>query len=347
MNLEALVRPNIVSLRPFRSARSEFAGHADIYLDANEHPEPSRYNRYPDPFHKKLRAKIAQWRNIEVDQIILGNGSDEIIDMIIRTFCVPGKDIVRVIEPTFGMYEVSSRIHDVAVESIPLNLDFQLDVDACLRDQTEHNKLLFMCSPNNPTGNDLNPSDLLTVIEGWQGIVVVDEAYIDFSQQDSLLKEIERLNHLIVLQTFSKSLGGAGLRVGICYADVVVVKYLNKVKPPYNIGSLTQEIAEELITALMESGDLASIISERERMRRFLSGIEEVIKIYPSESNFLLVRFEDHLELKDFLEDHGIIVRDRSTLPGCEQCLRITVGMHDENAQLIANINEFYALNKK
>ncbi|MFT6809202.1 MAG: histidinol-phosphate aminotransferase [Saprospiraceae bacterium] len=348
MNISDFVRPNIISLKPFSSARAEFTGSAEVFLDANENPNESNHNRYPDPHHNQVREALSLQKNVDKSSILLGNGSDEIIDMIIRTFCEPGKDILRSISPTFGMYEVGAAINDVTLEKVALLDDFGLDVAACLEGQTEKHKVLFLCSPNNPTGNSLAEEKLVEVIKLWKGIVVVDEAYIDFSDKNSLINRLSEFSNLIILQTFSKAWAAAGLRIGMCFANTEIIGFLNKVKPPYNLGSHTQKEALEILNnSVVQSEQILVIKEERDRLVVFLNEVSGVEKIFPSDANFLLIRLKYHLELKDFLETRGIIVRDRSKLPGCEECLRITVGLHRENARLIAAINEFYALKNK
>jgi len=348
MNISSLVRPNIISLKPFSSARAEFTGSAEVFLDANENPNESDYNRYPDPHHNELREAIGELKGIAKDKILLGNGSDEIIDMIIRTFCEPGQDIVRIISPTFGMYEVGAAINDVKLEEVQLTKDFQLDVEGCVQNQTPNHKVLFLCSPNNPTGNSLSIDSLVAVIKNWKGVVVVDEAYIDFSDQESLISLLPQYSNLIVLQTFSKAWAAAGLRIGMCFASIEIIGFLNKVKPPYNLGNYTQSEALKILKNKDSLQEQISIIKkERTRLVEFLERVSGVQKVFASDANFLLIRLRYHLELKDFLQSRGIIVRDRSKLPGCQRCLRVTVGLHTENARLITAINEFYALKKK
>lgn len=348
MNIDNLVRPNIKMLHPFSSARAEYTGVADVYLDANENPHASPYNRYPDPHHLRLRQAIAAKKQVPMDSILLGNGSDEIIDMIIRTFCRPGQDIIRMIYPTFGMYEVSAMINDVRIAHVPLTDQFQLDVERCLEHQTEHDKVLFLCSPNNPTGNNLDPYMLRQVIDNWQGIVVLDEAYIDFSDQASLLVDLNKYSHLIVLQTFSKAWAAAGLRIGMSFAHPSIIGYLNKVKPPYNLGSLTQQKALDILDRdAIVNIQIEDIKRERDDTRQHLEDIQEIQRVYPSDANFLLVKCKDHLLLKGFLQDKGIIVRDRSKLRGCEDCLRITIGTQDENRKLLLEINQFYEFRRQ
>ena len=341
--IRELVRPNIRSLKPFSSAREEYRGAADIFLDANENPFNTIHNRYPDPSHKDLRKSIAAWRKVDFNSILLGNGSDEIIDLIIRTFCKPGHDCIRIVSPTFGMYQVSADINNVGYEEILLDENFDIDVKACLVNQTPKQKILFLCSPNNPTGNDLSRERITEVIKGWDGIVVVDEAYIDFSKQRSLLFDLNEFSNLVVLQTFSKALGAAGLRIGMCFSTPEIIKYLIKVKPPYNIGMQSQLSAMSILDNLDRSHSQVELIcKERERVSKKIRLIHGVEHIFPSSSNFLLVRCMSHLKLKEYLQSKGIIVRDRSKLESCASCLRFTIGLPDENEMLIKEVGNYY-----
>lgn len=343
IDIANLVRDNVKSLKPFSSARAEFTGRADVFLDANESPFESDYNRYPDPYQKELKKILGGQKGIQAEQIIFGNGSDEIIDLLVRVFCTPGEDIIRIIYPSFGMYEVVGGINDVGVEKIDLNESFQLDVARCLEGQTTRHKILFLCSPNNPTGNSLNEDDIEAVLDGWKGIVVIDEAYIEFSDRQSFIPYIEKNNNLVILQTFSKAMGGAGLRLGMGFSSTVVIDYLNKIKPPYNVNNHTQKRAKSILS----QGDIIEqqVKTLKQERSLLISNLEEqsgVLNIYPSDTNFLLIKFERHIELFDFLMEEGIVIRDRSKLRGCEQCLRITIGMPKENAKLLAGLRSFY-----
>jgi len=343
MNISNLVRENVKRLKPFSSARAEFTGSADVLLDANESPYESEYNRYPDPYQKELKSIIASQKGIRADQIILGNGSDELIDLVVRTFCQPTIDIVRYISPSFGMYEVVADINEVIKEPISLDEAFDLDVQACLSGPSNRHKVLFLCSPNNPTGNGLSVSRLKEVITQWQGIVVLDEAYIEFSDQESLIGMIDTYRHLIILQTFSKALGGAGLRLGMGFADSEVIRYLNKIKPPYNVNVHTQTRAKVLLSQKdIIAQQIGTIIDERKRLSQELSAINGIDHLYPSDTNFLLMRCMDHMDLYTHLCEEGVIIRDRSKLEGCERCLRVTVGLPKENDKLIELIKQFY-----
>ena len=343
MNIESLVRENIKSLRPFSSARAEFKGEAEVFLDANESPYQTDYNRYPDPHQRELKGMIATAQGVKQEQIILGNGSDEIIDLIVRTFCEPKQDIVRYISPSFGMYKVVADINDIKCEEISLDTDFDLGVDLCLADQTAHHKVLFLCSPNNPTGNLLSSDRVKAVIDGWQGIVVIDEAYIEFADQDSMTTQLSQLENVIVLQTFSKAMGGAGLRLGMGFASSQIISYLVKVKPPYNVNNHTQAMAMSILKDVdLTQSRIAEARTERQKVVSTLSNQTNVKKIYPSEANFLLIRFEKHKELYQYLMSHGVIIRDRSSQLNCAGCLRVTIGLPEENDRLIKLINQYY-----
>lgn len=338
-----LVRENIKSLRPFSSARAEFKGEADVFLDANESPYQTDYNRYPDPHQRELKSLIATARGVSQEQIILGNGSDEIIDLIVRTFCEPKQDMLRYISPSFGMYKVVADINDVRCEAIPLDAGFDLDIDLCLASQTSKHKVLFLCSPNNPTGNLLSQDRVRAVVKGWKGIVVIDEAYIEFADQESIITQLAQLENVIVLQTFSKAMGGAGLRLGMGFASPEIISYLVKVKPPYNVNNHTQEVA----IAILKDDDntknhIAEARAERHKVVSTLSNQSGVLKIYPSETNFVLIRFVKHKELYQYLMGQGVIIRDRSSQLNCEGCLRVTIGLPEENDRLIKLINQYY-----
>ncbi len=340
--IRTLVRPNILSLVPFSSARAEFAGKADVLLDANENPFDNGINRYPDPYQRNLKAKISKWKGIGTDRIFLGNGSDEIIDYIIRTFCKPSIDSIRYIYPSFGMYKVMADINDVDSVQIPLNANFQFDINEALADQTDQDKILFLCNPNNPTGNSYDRQTLVSCIEGFKGLVIIDEAYIDFSTKASCISLVDQYENLIVLQTFSKALGAAGLRIGMAFANPEILRYMTKVKAPYNIGSLTQSRAIELLDNLGNiKQENKTIIAERNRLSNELTSLSCVELVHPSDANFLLVKFESPMNIFIYLREQKIIVRDRSKLPHCEGCLRITVGTAGENRRLIESLRTY------
>jgi histidinol-phosphate aminotransferase len=334
--IQNLVRPNIRRLTPYSSARSEFKGKAEVFLDANESPYDTGYNRYPDPLQWKLKQAISSLKGIAPEHIFLGNGSDEAIDLLLRIFCEPGADHIITLPPTYGMYRVSADISDVAVKEIPLRPGlFQPDTDAVLAAADAHSKLLFICSPNNPTGNSIRPELIRELAKGFPGIVVVDEAYIDFSAQESAIRLLPEYPNLVVMQTFSKAWGMAGIRLGMAFASEEIIGYFNKVKPPYNINQLTQEAALKALDGQdAQEAKVQQLLGQRTLLQQYLGGLPFVERIYPSDANFLLVKVEDPASTYNYLVDRGIIVRDRSRVVLCEGCLRITVGTPEENERL-------------
>ena len=342
-DLENLVRENIKNLTPYSSARKEFSGAAQIFLDANENsfgsPLAQNFNRYPDPLQISIKEKIAEWNNVEPSEIFVGNGSDEAIDLLFRIFCRPQIDNVLICPPTYGMYEVSAEINDVKIKRANLTLDFELDFERIKNSIDENTKLLFVCSPNNPSGNSFERENILRLVKDFQGLVVVDEAYIHFSQEKSLVSEINNFPNLVVLQTFSKAWGLAGLRVGLAFADEKTIKLFNRVKPPYNVS----QIAQEAILQAMENKSqvketIAEIVSEREKLIEKLNEFSFVTKIYPSDANFILVKTTDAEQIYKFLLDEKIVVRNRSNVELCAGCLRITVGTIEENEVLLNSL---------
>jgi histidinol-phosphate aminotransferase len=336
IDITKLVRPNIRSLVPYSSARSEFSGNADIFLDANENPF-GKLNRYPDPLQKVLKNEISRVKGIPVKNIFLGNGSDEIIDLCYRIFCEPGKDKALTFVPTYGMYEVSAQINDVALIKVPLDKDFQVDRDTLGLQLTQKDlKLIFICSPNNPTGNTITAID--AVLENFGGIVVIDEAYSDFSYT-SLAKKIDAYPNLIVLQTLSKAWGAAAARVGMAFCNENIISFFNKVKPPYNISEPNQEFAiASLKEVALFKQQLKVILAEKERMVRELEDIPFVMKIYPSETNFILVEVSDADAVYDLLVKGNIIIRNRNGI--IKNCLRITIGTPLENKALLTALQK-------
>jgi len=342
MKIRDLIRPNILALQPYRSARHEFEGLADVYLDANENPYGAAYSRYPDPLQIDLKDKIASNRGIRSTQIFLGNGSDEAIDILIRIFCVPGQDEILTLPPTYGMYRVCADIADVKVNESLLSLEFQPQLEDIKEKSTAHTKLLFICTPNNPTGNNIEPASIRSILESFEGIVVVDEAYVDFSPGSSSVQLLDEYSNLVILQTFSKAWGLAGIRLGLAFASEEIIQFMNNVKPPYNINVLTQR---EGLRALIENEEnkrnqVDEIIAERTNLAKRLEQHKAVKKVFPSEANFLLVRFDNPIRVFDLLKSRGIVVRDRSKTPLCEGCLRITVGTPDENKLVIDTLNQ-------
>lgn len=336
MSIQHLVRENILRLQPYSSARSEFKGTAQVFIDANENPFDNGLNRYPDPLQTQLKAQIASWRGVAAEQIFLGNGSDEAIDLLVRIFCEPQQDHILIVPPTYGMYQVSADIANVAVRAVPLTKSFQPDVSAILAQADARSKLLFLCSPNNPTANNFAPEHLLRLIENFPGIVVVDEAYIDFSAQASCIGWLQAHPNLVVLQTFSKAWGLAGIRLGMAFASQEIIALFNKVKPPYNVNALTQKAAlEALANPQHYKESLRNLLWQRTLLQQYLAGLDFVERLYPSDANFVLVKVHDANGLYHYLSERGIIVRNRSNVAGCEGCLRITVGTSSENEKLL------------
>ncbi|MDR1203561.1 MAG: histidinol-phosphate transaminase [Tannerellaceae bacterium] len=335
-DLKELVRPNIWNLKPYSSARNEFQGEASVFLDANENPYNEPYNRYPDPLQWKLKDKIAAVKGIDRASIFLGNGSDEAIDLPIRAFCEPAVDTILTIDPSYGMYQVAADINHVACRKVRLNNDFSLNADALLQAVEANTKIIFLCSPNNPTGNILSRGELYKVINGFEGIVVIDEAYIDFSSSPTFLKELKNFPNLIVLQTLSKAWGAAGIRLGMAFASPDIIDILNKIKYPYNINQLTQEQALEILNRQEAmKGELSEILKERTLVETALQKLPFVQRIYPSDANFILVKVDDPNATYDYLVRKGIIVRNRNAVTLCEGCLRITIGTPEQNNLLL------------
>lgn len=338
--LDQMVRPNIQTLAPYRSARDEFE--SGLLLDANENsygspfPDADALNRYPHPIPKELRTRIAKWRDTEPEQIFTGAGSDEAIDLLIRIFCEPGEGSILTTPPTYGMYKVSARINNITVHEIPLDEKFQLQTEKILKKAEKENPtILFLCSPNNPTGNDLDRTDILKLIELFPGLVVVDEAYIDFSKQESMAPMVRQYPNLVVLQTFSKSFGLAGIRLGLAFAAPNIIEWMLKVKAPYNVNTLTARTALKSFDRFdLIRMNIQEIRKERERLAASLRTLPAVEMVYPSQANFLLFRIRNAKEVWRTLTEQGIIIRYRGNEPGCENCLRATVGLPDENDRL-------------
>lgn len=342
MNLQALVRPNIWNLVPYSSARSEFTGAASVFLDANENPFNNPYNRYPDPLQQEVKALIAQLRGVAAGQIFLGVGSDECIDVVYRTFCRPGVDNVVAMSPSYGMYEVCADINDVEYRRVPLTDDFSLDADAMLATADERTKVMWICSPNNPTGNAFALDEIEAICSRFAGIVVVDEAYIDFSTRGSMLSCLDSLPNLIVMQTFSKAWGSASVRLGIAYASAEIIGIFNKVKYPYNINLLTQRYAIDRLERHSEVAAWVELLkANRQWLIEALGSLRCVKHIYPTDANFVLVRVSDADAIYDYLRVRSIIVRNRNRVEKCLGCLRITVGTAEENEKLINALNEY------
>lgn len=342
MNLQNLIRKNILAMKPYSSARDEFSGEAMVFLDANENPFNQPYNRYPDPLQRELKARIAQIRNVPASSIFLGNGSDEPIDLLIRAFCEPSQDNIIQMEPTYGMYQVAASINDVKVVKVPLLSDFSLDADAILESVTPGSKMVFLCSPNNPTGNSLDPESVLKILREFRGLVVVDEAYIDFDPGSSLLPRLGEFDNLVILQTLSKAWGMAGIRLGMAFSSPEITGVLNKIKYPYNINMLTQQKALELLGNTAEKDQwVNTLLQERKILAEKLEEIPYVRKVWPSDANFILVTMNNARKTYEYLVDQGIIVRDRSRILLCDESLRITVGSESENEALLSALMNF------
>ncbi|MCQ2267657.1 MAG: histidinol-phosphate transaminase [Bacteroidaceae bacterium] len=342
-SLQELVRPNIWELEPYSSARDEYKGvDATVFLDANENPYNSPVNRYPDPLQWEVKEMLAPVKGVRPEQIFLGNGSDEAIDLIYRCFCVPGVDNVVAMSPTYGMYKVCADINDVEYRPVQVDQNFQISVEKMLAATDEKTKAIFLCSPNNPTGNRLNNKDVYTLIQQFQGIIVLDEAYIDFSSEPSFLAVLDKCPNLVVLQTFSKAWGCAGMRLGLAMADPKIIEIFNKVKYPYNVNLLTQEKAKEIITARFDVDRwIRMILEERGRLMASFATLPITKIVYPTDANFFLARMTDAPAIYNYLVGKGIIVRNRSKITLCDNCLRITIGTKAENTALLAALRNY------
>ncbi|UZR92860.1 histidinol-phosphate transaminase [Chondrinema litorale] len=346
-NIESIVRPHILKLKPYSSARDEYTGKSGVFLDANENPFGSvsgeAFNRYPDPLQKAVKEKLAIIKEVKPEQIFLGNGSDEAIDLLFRAFCEPQKDKVLLLPPTYGMYKVSADINLVETLEIPLTTEYQLDTEKILSLIEKENKvkLIFVCSPNNPTGNQINLAEIEKILNNFSGLVVVDEAYIDFAPEKSMVHFLDKYPNLIVLQTFSKAWGMAALRIGMAYASKQIIDLLNKIKPPYNINQLTQEkVLEALDANELRKQKVEELITLRENLKNALLEMPLVEKVYPSDANFLLIKVPEATKIYDKLIKQLVIVRNRSSVILCDNCLRITVGTAEENTKLLKALAE-------
>lgn len=341
MNVEKLIRPDLIGMKAYSSARDEFEGTAAIYLDANENPNNNGMNRYPDPLQKSLKKQISQWKGVPTKNIFLGNGSDECIDLLFRLFCSAGKDEVAAMSPSYGMYAVSARINNIKLREILLNLDFTFPTDRILN-ESQGAKLLFLCSPNNPTGFSIPLVEIENILKEFNGIVVVDEAYIDFSSQKSVVSSLSEYQNLVVCQTLSKAVGLAGIRLGMLFASEEIVTWLNKIKPPYNINQLTQEVALNYIEKIeLVEKQTEEIIRERGKLIARLQQFSFIKKLFPSDANFILARIDEANNLYDYLLSKGIVVRNRSTQALCENTLRFTIGTEEENNELINALSNY------
>jgi histidinol-phosphate aminotransferase len=341
MELTDIIRPDLLGMKPYSSARDEFEGEASVFLDANENPFNNGVNRYPDPLQRNLKNRIAELKDARPEQIFLGNGSDECIDLLFRLFCRPGIDKAASISPSYGMYAVSARINQVDLIEVLLNDDFSMDVERILN-ASKGCKLLFLCSPNNPTGQSFPKEQIREILRRFEGIVVVDEAYIDFSEQESFLRDLSEFSNLAVSQTFSKAYGMAGVRLGVLFASEELINWINKIKPPYNINQLTQEfVLDKLSDTDKVKAEIELIVKERNMLLKGLLKMEQIVQVYPSDSNFILVKVKNANELYNYLIKNGVVVRNRSNQPLCENTLRLTVGTPEENEKLLNLINNY------
>ena len=349
MNFENFILPHIWNLKPYSSARDEFKGKEGVFLDANENPVGSgvseNWNRYPDPLQLAIKEQLAGIKSCSTDQIFLGNGSDEAIDLIMRMTCQSGVHNIILCPPTYGMYEVSASINHIEQRKVSLTKNYQLDVEGILQTIDKNTRLLFLCSPNNPTGNKLNRLDIFTLIESFKtGFVIIDEAYIDFSDEPSFILELAKYPQVIVMQTLSKAYGLASLRLGMAFANPAIISLLNKIKPPYNIGGATQEIVyKALANFSFKDESVQLILSERTRLVDSLQNIPDNIQIHPSDANFILVHFKRATELFNYLIESQLITRNRSSVALCEDSIRITIGLSEENDKLVLLIKQFYS----
>ena len=339
-DINSLVRGCIAALTPYSTARDEYQGALGVFLDANESPYENGYNRYPDPHQKALKAQVAAIKGVKAENIFIGNGSDEAIDLVFRVFCEPRVDNVVAIAPSYGMYKVAAAINDVELREVQLGEEYSLPVEDILAAADENTKALFLCSPNNPTGNSFPREAILRLVDEFGGMVVVDEAYIDFAEAESLRSEIATRPNLIVLQTMSKAWAMAGLRVGLALADSRVIELMSQVKYPYNINVATMSIVSGLLTKGVD-GEVAEIKAQRAVLAEALKGMAMVQRVYPSDANFILARFDDADAVYDYLIADGIIVRNRNRVKGCEGCLRLTVGLPEENDKLIKSLKRY------
>jgi histidinol-phosphate aminotransferase len=346
MDINKLQRENIKNLRPYSTARDEYKGQASVFLDANENsygsPLEENYNRYPDPLQLDLKDAIGKIKGVPIENTFLGNGSDEAIDLLFRAFCEPGRDNAIILPPTYGMYEVSANINNVEIRKVNLLPNYQLDLEKIAEAIDENTKLIFICSPNNPTGNSIIRTDIETILANFDGLVVIDEAYINYAKQRTFIQELTEYPNLVILQTFSKAWGLAALRLGMAFAARPVIDVLNKIKPPYNINQATQDIALKALANIEQVNEWIKItVAERENLSKQLEELSLVKKVHPSDANFILVEVAEPLKIYETLVEQGIIVRDRSKVALCEGCLRITIGTSTENETLLNALKVF------
>ncbi len=347
-DINTILRENIKNLKPYSSARDEFQGEASVYLDANENafgsPLEQNYNRYPDPLQYAVKKRLSEIKGVPPRNIFLGNGSDEAIDILFRSFCNPGVDNVILVPPTYGMYEVSANINDVETRKVNLTDEYQLNLNGIAEAVDKNTKLIFICSPNNPTGNSIHREDIETLLTNFKGLVVVDEAYINFSRQKTFIQELTEYANLVVLQTLSKAWGLAALRVGMAFASEEIIEVMNKVKPPYNINEASQQLALQALQNVEQVNQwIKDTLTERDQLVLNLKAFDFVLDIYPSDANFILVKTTDAKGIYNYLVSHGIIVRDRSKVELCEGALRFTIGTPEENKTLLNTLKEYKA----
>ena len=345
-DINNILRENIKNLTPYSSARDEYQGEASVFLDANENafgsPLDTAYNRYPDPMQYQVKMRLSGIKGVPARNIFIGNGSDEAIDILFRSFCNPGVDNVIICPPTYGMYQVSANINDVEARKVLLTEEYQLNLEGIAEAIDERTKLIFICSPNNPTGNSINRDDIETLLANFNGIVVIDEAYINFSRQKTFIQELTEYANLVVLQTLSKAWGLAGLRVGMAFASEEIIEVMNKVKPPYNVNEASQQLALEALNNVQQvNGWIKETLAQRDKLVLTLKGFNFVLDIYPSDANFILVKTTDAKGIYNFLVQNGIIIRNRTNVELCEGCLRITIGTPDENKILIDTLQQY------
>ncbi len=337
-DITSLVRPNVAKLKPYSSARDEFqsTGTEMIFLDANENPFETDVNRYPDPQQKSLKKQLSEIKQVDEKQILLGNGSDEVLDLLFRAFCEPGKDNIITLPPTYGMYKVLADINNIENREVLLTNDFEPNVAEILQSVDEQTKMIFLCSPNNPTGNSFSEEKILKILQKFSGLVIIDEAYIDFSEKKSWISKLQEYPNLVITQTLSKAYGLAGIRLGICYSSEEIIKILNKIKPPYNVNELTQKRAKERLSKInIVKDQITEILEERDRLFKALVKVNFIEKVYESDANFILVKVDDANKRYDELLRNGIVIRNRTSQPLCENTLRLTIGTKAENNQLI------------
>jgi len=337
-NINKLVRPNLIKMKPYSSARDEFkqGDSKMVFLDANENPFETGVNRYPDPQQRELKEQLGEIKGIPTENILLGNGSDEVLDLIFRAFCEPGKDNIITLPPTYGMYQVLAEINNIDNREVLLTDNFQPNVPKIFNKVDDNTKLIFLCSPNNPTGNSFSEEKILEILNNFNGLVVIDEAYIDFSESESWIKKLEKYPNLVITQTLSKAYGMAGIRLGICYASAEIIQILNKIKPPYNVNELTQKRAlERVIDVVSVKKEIADILMERNKLLKELLEVGYVEKIFNSDANFILIKVDNSKLRYDQLLKKGIVIRNRTTQPLCENTLRLTVGTAEENQKLM------------